>query len=312
MSLLLVLGGFLSGCASIKPVTSVTCSGPATLNPNEAGTFNATVNDDATQPLEVRWDFADGNTASGLMATHSFERSGSYNVTVTASNQKSTDSAVCSVTVLEPPTCQIAASPASLSMCTQPLPTVSFRPSVTGSTPITYSWNFGDGGTSSQAQASHTYVRTDAEPATLTRRVTLSVSNPAGSGQCSTLVDIEPCPCNPNLVFAQACFERGEEAMLNDQARRNVQDNLEILRANPRIIVAALGFAQSNERGAEGLAGERARAVMKFYTDNGIDASRITPVGLIARERNKRGPVCAQTIPFCEASERDAYIEAQR
>ncbi len=311
MSLLLVLGAILTGCASLKPVTLVTCAGPATLNPNEAGAFSATVNEDATRPLEVRWDFADGTTALGMIATHSFARSGSYNVTVTASNQKSTDSAVCAVEVSEPPTCQITVEPVTLSMCIQPLPMVSFRPTVTGSTPITYNWNFGDGGTSSQAQASHTYLRTDAEPATLTRRVTLAVSNPAGVAQCSALVDIEPCSCDPNLVFAQTCFERGEGAMINDQARRNVQDNLEILRDNPQILDAVLGFAQPNEQGAQGLADDRARAVMRYYTDNGIDASRIRPVGLVSQVRIKRGPVCTQTIPFCNAANRDAYIEAQ-
>ena len=129
--------------------------------------------------------------------------------------------------------------------------------------------------------------------------------------QCSALVDIEPCACDPNLVFAQSCFERSEGAMLNDQARRNVQDNLEILRNNPRIIIAVLGFAQSNERGTQDLSYDRALAVRQFYLDNGIAADRITAQGLVSRDRAKRGPVCAQTIPFCNADARNAYIEAQ-
>ena len=312
MGLLFVLGGLLTGCASIKPVTSVSCTGPTSLIPSEDGTFSVSINEDATRPLDVQWDFGDGSTDTGLVATHAFTRSGTYNVTVTAANQKSTNSAVCPVEVLEPPTCQVTPQPATLSMCTQPLAPVRFRASVTGSTPISYTWNFGDGGSSSQSEPSHTYTRTDAEPATLTRMTTLSVSNAAGEGRCSAPINIEPCPCNPDLIFGQACFDRGERMLPEGQARRNLQDNLEVLRSNPRTIVVVLAFAQRNERDAETLAGERARAIAQFYIDNGVEADRITSMGMVARDRVKIGPVCAQTIPFCDEAARDAYIEAQQ
>ena len=312
MGMLLVVGGLLTGCASLKPVSRVTCSGPSTLMPDEEGAFSTTINDDATLPIEVNWDFADGTTASGMSATHAFSQPGTYNVTVTATNRGSTNSAVCSVEVLEPPTCEITAIPSTLSMCTQPLTAVQFRPTVTGSTPISYQWNFGDGGSSTQSSPSHTYVRTDAEPATLTRMSSLTVSNSAGQSQCSAPVEIEPCPCDPNLVFAQACFERGESALGSGQVRRNLQDNLEVLQNNPRTVIAVLGISQLNERDALSIADRRAQAVAQFYIDNGIDASRISTVGTLAAERLKSGAVCTQTIPFCDASARDAYIESQQ
>ena len=41
------------------PVT-VDCVGPATLIPGESGTFAATINEDATRPVDLSWDFGDG------------------------------------------------------------------------------------------------------------------------------------------------------------------------------------------------------------------------------------------------------------
>lgn len=290
---------------------------PATLIPGEAGTYAAKVNTDATQPVEVHWDFGDGSTASGLGPhQHAFANPGpderTYNVTVTASNSKSTSTAVCPVRILAPPACTIQAAPPSFDTCQQPLPPVQFTSTATGTLPITYRWDFGDGATSSQANPSHTYTRTDVEPTTLTQTATLRVSNAAGSAMCTTLVNIAQCPCNPNLIFGQACFTRNDSVIPEGQARQNLQDNLDILRANPLTVVAVAGFAQPNERNAQALADSRADAVAQFYIDNGIDPSRIVRIGLVEREGAKTGPVCTQTVPFCDRADLDAYLEQQR
>ena len=47
----------------------VTCTGPTTLIPGEAGTYVANINQDATRPVAVSWDFGDGATASGRTST---------------------------------------------------------------------------------------------------------------------------------------------------------------------------------------------------------------------------------------------------
>ena len=290
---------------------NVECSGPMTLIPNEAGTFTASINEDATRPVDVHWDFTDGGVASGLIATHAFTEPGTYNVTVTASNRRSSDTATCPVTVLEAPTCAVSVSPQTLSMCSQPLPPCQFRSQVTGAAPFTYNWNFGDGGSSTQAEPSHTYVRTDAEPTSLTRTATLTVSNPAGTAQCSVAIVIEPCPCDPNFALAEVSFNRNE-SVIPDQGRQNLQDNLTVLRTNPSTIIVVQAFAQPNETDAQGLAEARARTVSQYYLDNGIDPNRVQSLGLVTLEGAKSGPVNTRTIPFCNESIRDAYIESQR
>ena len=297
----------------------VTCAPQETLTliPGETGRFAADYNDDATEPVTIQWDLGDGTLASEtLLIEHSYANPGAtarnYTVTVTASNSKSTSTAVCPVLVLAPPTCTIAATPPSFDTCQQPLPPVQFRATTTGSPPITHRWDFGDGATSDQANPSHTYTRDDLEPTTLTRTATLRVSNAAGTAMCTAQVNIAQCPCNPNLIFGTSCFARHDSVLPVGQARQNLQDNLEILRANPQTIIVVTGFAQPNERNAQGLADSRADAVAQFYIDNGIDPSRIVTIGLVELEGAKTGPVCTQTVPFCDEAERDAYLEQQR
>ncbi len=69
-----------------------------------------------------------------------------------------------------------------------------FFSTVTGTPPITYRWDFGEpGATSNEANPSYTYTRDDVEPTILRRDAILRVSNAAGSTQCTTQVNMEPC-----------------------------------------------------------------------------------------------------------------------
>jgi len=291
---------------------------PTTLIPGESGTFAANVNPDATQPVDVYWDFDDGTTVSGRGPhRHSFANPGpdekTYNVRVTASNSKSTSTAVCPVLILAPPVCTIAATPPRLDTCQQPLPPVQFSSTVTGTTPITYRWDFGEpGATSTEPNPSYTYTRDDVEPTMLTREATLRVSNAAGSALCTAQVNIAQCPCNPDLILGTSCFARHESVLPAGQARQNLQDNLAILQANPLTLIVVAGFAQPNERNAQALADSRADAVTQFYIDNGINPSRIVKIGLVELEGAKTGPVCTQTRPFCDRVELDRHLEEQR
>ena len=66
---------------------------PSTLNTGEQVTINAT----ATDADEVTVDFGDGTTASTLPARHAYANTGSYTVTITATNEFGTD--VCTIPV---------------------------------------------------------------------------------------------------------------------------------------------------------------------------------------------------------------------
>src|SRR5690625_3335683 len=140
--------------------------------------FSASTNlNQATPPVEFRWNFGDGTTATGEVPTHSFSTAGTYTVEFVASNRdgRATSTRSCTVTVVAPPApaeiVTVNASPMTLDVC-QPT-TMQFSANARGDAPITYEWNFGDGTTGSGANPTHTY----SEAGTYT--VTLRASNAA-------------------------------------------------------------------------------------------------------------------------------------
>jgi outer membrane protein OmpA-like peptidoglycan-associated protein len=272
----LTLGLKINFKSAFTPVEilSVDCVGA--LQTGQTGTFAATVNADATQPVSYTWNFGDGTTASGLRVTHSFAQPGTYTVTVTASNARSSDSATCTVTVTAPPVAaeiiSLTANPMTFEVCA-PV-TVTFNANVRGDQPVTYSWNFGDGTTGTGATATHTY----SEPGSYT--VTLTVSNAAGSDTRSITLTAEPCEtiCDDITELNSVFFDRNSST-LTAEARAALQENLEILLECPNICVRIEGFAGPGERNPQRLSEDRARAVMQFYIDNGVAASRLMAVG---------------------------------
>jgi len=108
------------------------------------------------QTLNYSWDFGDGQQGSGVSPTHTYAESGDYTVTLTV-NDGTADS--------DP-----AATTASISVEQNDPPTASFTYDCTGltcdftdtstdsdGTVVSWSWTFGDGGTSTAQNPSHTY-----------------------------------------------------------------------------------------------------------------------------------------------------------
>lgn len=267
----------LTGCRSV-PVEITSVDGPDRLLTNEAGTFSVTTNAEAKQPVELAWSFGDNTTASGSTATHAYSQSGSYTVTVRATNRKgkSTDQEQLSVVVNVPPVpAQIVSATAS-NMNPDTRTAVRFTSSARGDAPISYSWNFGDGNTASQASPSHTF----AQPGTYT--VTLNVSNAAGNDSRSLSINVsryEAPICRSISEMSAAFFERNS-SVLTDAAAAALQENLEILRECPNLRARVEGMAAPGERNAQQLSADRARAVEQFYTQGGIAASRLSTMGL--------------------------------
>ncbi|MDX1740549.1 MAG: PKD domain-containing protein, partial [Rhodothermales bacterium] len=138
-----------------------------------------------------------------------------------------------------------------------------------------YAWDFGDGSKSSEASPSHTF----ATPGTYT--VTLRVSNSAGSDTRTVTVTVNPYEaaiCR-ELTDLNAAFFNRNSSTLTDEALAALQDNVDILNECPNICVSVEGYAAPGERNAQSLSEARANAVQKFYTDNGVAASRLTAMG---------------------------------
>ncbi len=279
-------------------VFSVTCPSQS-LTVGQTGTFTATANGDvASQPIEYRWDFGDGQTGTGLSATHSYSQAGTYTVTFTATNSGSTDSGTCEVRVIAPSEIvTITANKNTVSIC-DPDPSVRFSANVRGDAPLSYRWDFGDGSTSSEATPSHTYA------AEGTYTVTLTLTNAGGTATRTMTVTVNDAGCfNCDISQMNSVFFDRNDSTLDEADRQALRENLEILQNCPNINARVEGYASRDERNVQRLSEDRARAVMQFYIDNGIAASRLTAIGMGATgQTTKKGGASqfrrADTIPI--------------
>ena len=274
---LLVLGGlFLAGCGATAPVVN-SINTPDTLETGESGTFEATIQnqEDADEPLTYTWDYGDGSTGSGLLTNHSFGSTGQYTVEFRASNEGGADSASASVTVVTPP------QPASItSINANPNPVdannaVNFTSNVSGDSPISYSWDFGDGSTATGSSPSHTYSSEGQYT------VELEASNNVGEDSESITVRVNPdlpAICTTVSEFNSAFFGRNSST-LTDEAQKSLQENADILGQCSNLSVSVEGFAAPGERNAQSLSEDRAQAVADYYSNNGVESGRISTSG---------------------------------
>ena len=173
---------------------------------------NATINQDisfngASSTVSngtYAWDFGDGQTGTGVTATHRYVRNGTFTVTLSVtSDTKATSTSSRTINVsgtLPANTATFTFSPTNPSINQDVIFTANNggpgggfpggpAPGVTG----VYAWDFGDGGTATSTPATHRYTRggtytvtlrvtTDAGlTATSSRTVTVSTTLPAGS-----------------------------------------------------------------------------------------------------------------------------------
>ena len=122
-------------------------------------------------PTSWSWTFGDGGTSTSQNPSHTYTSVGTYTVTLTATNSAGSDGETKTgyITVLTAPTASFTGTPTSGAV---PL-TVTFTNASTGA--ASYSWTFGDGGTSSATNPSHTYT------AAGTYTVALTAVNACGS-----------------------------------------------------------------------------------------------------------------------------------
>jgi outer membrane protein OmpA-like peptidoglycan-associated protein/outer membrane protein W len=244
------------------------------LEIGQAGTFTAFVNEDATGPLTYSWDWGDGTTSDGLVATHSYSAPGTYTVTFTATGPANSDTETCLVTVEEPPAeapvlaaCAVTPEVANIGE------TVSFSATATGTRPISFEWNFGDGTTASTLNATHVYNEVG------TYNATLTATNEAGSDSCTLTVTVVDRFCDEVTELNTVFFEPGMST-LDEVAEARLAENLAVLERCPDICVVINAYADSREADPLRLSERRAAAVEAYYVQNGIDADRIVARGL--------------------------------
>ncbi len=269
-------------------VGSLTCPTGMVVT-GAASNFSAMTNASvATQPLELRWEFGDGATASGGSGTHFYTEPGTYDVMFFAMNEAGTATSSCSVTVMAPAEIiAMSTSKESVSICDEES-SVMFTANTGGSEPFTYLWDFGDGQSSPDPSPSHMYT----QPGSYT--VTLTLINEAGSDSRTTVVNVTEEGCfdcdisEMNTVF----FDRNS-SVLTEAGLTQLTENLEILQ-NCDLNVRIEGYASRDERNVQRLSEDRAMAVKQFYIDSGVDESRMSDMGMGSRGHTTKKGAASQ------------------
>lgn len=179
------------------PFTATVTTAP---NPPPVASFVVTVNglegiftDTSTGgPTSWLWNFGDGSPTSTLQhPVHEFPpASATYNVTLVASSAfGSSDPFTMPVTIIAPP------PPTAAFTFTVDDLVASFIDTSTDG-PTSWEWDFGDGGSSTVQNPSHTYAQVAA-----TYDVTLTATNDFGSDSVTQQVTIEPQPPVANFSF---------------------------------------------------------------------------------------------------------------
>ena len=161
--------GGIDACSTVKAQHSIIVNAPPvadagpdrTVGIDEEILFDASAShDDDGGIVAYAWDFADGSTATGINARHSFRASGRYPVTLTVTdNMGLPNSSVATTTMVDvnqPPEPVIAAPAAA---CPGEQLTFSGGGSTDADGKIAaFAWKFGDGATADGAEVTHTYA----------------------------------------------------------------------------------------------------------------------------------------------------------
>jgi|FLOH01.1.fsa_nt_gi uncharacterized protein (TIGR02145 family) len=141
-------------------------SAPLTVNFTDQSTNN---------PISWLWNFGDGNTSTIQNPLHTYNNTGTYTVSLTVSNEGGTDIETKAdyISVSESGTTVVANFSADITQGNAPL-SVNFT-DLSLNNPTSWQWDFGDGGTSTVTNPTHTY-NTDGS-----YTVTLAVTNSSGS-----------------------------------------------------------------------------------------------------------------------------------
>lgn len=131
-----------------------------TVGAGQVTVFNAAGSHDPDGPIsEFLWDFGDGNSGSGISASHTYQKSGRFPVVLTVRDNtdltNNTARDTIWVTVNAGPDLQIMAAERAC-----PGEAVNFNSSLNNAAngSLSYTWDFGDGNTADGASVSHAYA----------------------------------------------------------------------------------------------------------------------------------------------------------
>jgi len=154
-------------------------------------------------PTSWAWTFGDGGTSTSQNPSHIYTATGTYSVTLTAKNTVGSNTLTKSgyITVNTAPVVPVAAFSGTPVSGTVPL-IVQFTDTSTN-IPTSWAWTFGDGGTSTSQNPSHTYTAVGTYSISLTAKNTAGGNTLTKSGYIT--VNTAPTP-TPTPVPLKASF----------------------------------------------------------------------------------------------------------
>ena len=171
-ALLLAVFSFLTGCTPVNGTGAPTAKagGPYTGYTNAPVTFTGGGSSDPQgDTLTYAWSFGDGTNATGVTPTHTYTAVGTYNVSLTVTDQHAltaTNTTTATIQAAKPPVAN-AGGPYT------GIPGAAVTLTAAASTDpqdqtLTYAWSFGDGTTGTGVSPTHAYAIAGAYNATVT------------------------------------------------------------------------------------------------------------------------------------------------
>ncbi len=164
---------------------------PTDLVAGQVATFTAQVSG-GDPPIAYEWDFGDGQVGAGQVAAHTYAAGGSYTVTVTAINVCGEAEVAQIVIVCETPTGTTFSYQPSDPVAGE---TVTFTAAATGTAPLDFAWDFGDGGAGSGLTVTHVYAAGGPYTATVT------TTNACGMDQAAQVLAVCAPPDQVSFTY---------------------------------------------------------------------------------------------------------------
>ena len=203
--ILVALTALVTGCTE-PPVASFT-SDKTTVVVGEDVQFT---NKSTGEITSWSWDFGDGNTSTEQNPSHAYAKGGDYAASLTVSNKAGSHTDTLAITVLGPPSASLSASETK----TKPGSSIQFTDESTGDVD-SWSWDFGDGNTSTEENPSHAYSKRG------NYTVSLTVSNRAGS-DTDTLPIIVLEPPSANFSVSETKAARYSSIQFTDESTGDI------------------------------------------------------------------------------------------
>jgi PKD repeat protein len=135
---------------------------PSSAAENDVVFFDASASRDDGQIASYAWNFGDGDTGSGRQRSHSYELAGTYQVTLTVTDDRGLSASTAPtpfvVTASVNPTAVFTFSPTDPSVGTPIVFNAAASTVPTGRQIVSWEWEFGDGTQASGVAAHHTFT----------------------------------------------------------------------------------------------------------------------------------------------------------